>query len=117
MTQTNQLESIFGFERRRSKEQITKQVNYCKALNLHCLRKRRSNYKLDYFHGDFEQSLSLSASQDTRNLIPKKKQRMNLDEPAHLIKNQDEQKNNEIKVSPNSVTVGTVFEKYEKSLI
>ena len=108
MTQTNQLESIFGFEgrRRRSKEQITKQVNYCKALNLHCLRKRRSNYKLDYFHGDFEQSLSLSASQDTRNLIPKKKQRMNLDEPTHLIKNQDEQKNNEIKVSPNSATLG-----------
>ena len=32
------------------------------------------------------------SSQDTRNLISKKKQRMNLDEPTHLIKNQDEQK-------------------------
>ena len=32
------------------------------------------------------------SSRDTRNLISKKKQRMNLDEPTHLIKNQDEQK-------------------------
>ena len=37
------------------------------------------------------------SSRDTRNLISKKKQRMNLDEPTHLIKNQDEQKKEEPK--------------------
>ena len=40
-SQTNQLESIWVL-RKKNRLECTKQVNYCKVLNLHCLRMRSS---------------------------------------------------------------------------